>query len=185
MARDLDSDYLAAISAGLFAPIFLAMLTFKTATKYVWTGVGNLVWDAQTFVGIGSFGELALIREGVDVQADGTSVKLSGIDPALLQECMTDIRLGAPAKIWTGALAPDGTIIGAPYLLFSGQVDQPAVQVGADTISIELALESRMVDLSRPSMRRYTSADQRLQYPTDIGFGWIEQLNDLALVWGQ
>jgi hypothetical protein len=184
MSRDIDSDYLAAISAGLFSPIFLAMLTFKSATKFVWTGIGNIVWDAQTFVGVGSFGEIALIQEGVEVQADGTSVKLSGIDPALLQECMTDIRLGAPAKIWSGALAADGTVIGAPYLLFSGIVDQPAVQVGGDTISIGLALESKMVDLSRPSMRRYSSADQRLYFPTDTGFGWMEQLSDTALIWG-
>jgi hypothetical protein len=185
MSREVDAANLAAMSAGLWSPIFLAMLTFKTQTQYVWTGVGTIVWDAQTYIGIGSLGSIGPIREGMAIQADGTSVALSGIDPSLLQECMTDIRLGAPVKLWIGSLAADGTLLGAPYLIFAGNVDQPLVHVGGDTISIELALENEMVDLSRPNITRYTSADQRLLYPTDIGFGWVEQLNDLALVWGQ
>jgi hypothetical protein len=96
---------------------------------------------------------------------------------------MNDIQPGAPAKLWFGCLS-QGTIVGAPYLLFSGTMDLPTVSVGVDTISITLALETRMLDLSRATNRRYTSADQRLLYPTDTGFSWVEQLNDLALRWG-
>jgi hypothetical protein len=101
----------------------------------------------------------------------------------LLAECMGDIKPGAPAKLWFGGLS-NGAIIGTPYLLFSGTMDQPSVSVGVDTISITLALESRMMNLSRPTNQRYSSAGQRLTYPTDLGFSWVEQLNDLALSWG-
>jgi len=183
MSRALDPALAAALASGLIQPFFLAQLTFKSQTDYVWPGTGNLVWNSQTYIGVGSLAKIGVIQEGTDVQAYGTTVTLSGIDPVLLGECMNDIQPGAPAKLWFGCLS-QGVIVGAPYLLFSGTMDLPTVSVGVDTISITLALETRMLDLSRATNRRYTSADQRLKYPTDIGFSWVEQLNDLALRWG-
>jgi hypothetical protein len=173
----------AALSTGLIKPFFMAELSFKLQRQWVWTGVGNLVWNAQTFVGVGSAAKIGTIQEGTDVHAYGTSVTLSGIDPVLIGECMTDMVPGAQATLWMGLLA-NGAIIGSPYLLFNGTMDQPTVSVGVDTISITLALETRMLDLSRASNRRYTSADQRLYHPTDSAFGWVESLNDQADVWG-
>ena len=67
---------------------------------------------------------------------------------------------------------------------FSGLVDVPTVTPGTDTISISLALENRMIDLARPTMSRYTSADQRLRYPHDSSMAWVEQLSDCSNKWG-
>lgn len=185
MSRALDTSLKAALSNGLVFPALFVVLTFRSSTKYIWTGVGNIVIGSHTYTGVGSLGKMGSIQEAVEVKADGTSLTLSGIDPVLLGESLTDILPGAPATIYLGLLTSNTTVIGSLYQLFAGTVDQPKVTVGAETISITLALENMMVNLSRPSMRRYTSADQRLYYPTDSAFGWVEMLNDLALVWGQ
>jgi hypothetical protein len=184
MSRQLDTALAAAISSGDITPFFMAQLSFKTQIQWVWTGVGNLVWSGQTFVGVGSVAKIGTIQEGSVVYAYGTTVTLSGIDPDLLGECLTDMEPGAQATLWFGVLSSAGTIIGSPYQVFSGSMDQPTVSVGVDTISITLALETKMLDLSRASNRRYTSADQRLYFPTDSAFGWVEPLNDMADVWG-
>ena len=102
----------------------------------------------------------------------------------VIGEFLSDIRMGAPAQIYIG-LMQNGSLIGTPYLAFSGQVDQPTVDIGVDTTSISIALENRLVNLARPTARRYTSADQRLMYPDDIGLNWVETLNDTAMRWGQ
>ena len=184
MSRDLDPDLAAALSYGLIIPELLVELTFKSATKYVWSGPGNIVYDAQTYIGVGSLGKMGAVTEGVEVKADGTSLTLSGIDPTLLNESLTDILPGAPATISFGLLTQNVVLIGAPYQLFAGTMDQPKVTVGEKTISITIALENCMIDLSRPSQRRYTGADQRLYYPTDCAFDWVPQLIDIALNWG-
>lgn len=103
---------------------------------------------------------------------------------SLLYEAMNDIRVGAPAKIWFGLLS-QGSFIGAPYLIFSGTVDKPKVKQSPTAPSISIALENRLVNLSRPSNRKYTAADQRLYYPTDIGFNWVEILQEISLKEGQ
>jgi hypothetical protein len=182
--RSLDPTLSAALTANLIYPVRLVQLTFKSQTVYLWSGPGSLVWNSQTFMGVGSLGSIGAITEGVDINADGTTITLSGIDPLLLAESLTDIQLGATASIWLGAVTPQRTLIGTPYLMFSGTVDAPTITPGVDTISITLNLENRMLDLARPNMRRYTSADQRIAYPTDSAFGWVEQLNDAAWNWG-
>jgi len=182
--RSLDPTLSAALTANLIYPVRLVQLTFKSQTVYLWSGPGSLVWNSQTFMGVGSLGSIGAITEGVDINADGTTITLSGIDPLLLAESLTDIQLGATANIWFGLVTQQRTLIGTPYLMFSGTVDTPTVTPGVDTFSITLNLENRMLDLARPNMRRYTSADQRIAYPTDSAFGWVEQLNDAAWNWG-
>ena len=102
---------------------------------------------------------------------------------SLIYEALNDVRLGAPAKIWFGLMS-GGAFIGNPYLVFAGTVDKPTVLTSPEGSSITLALENRLVNLQRPTNRRYTSADQHLSYPTDLAFNWVEILNDIALVWG-
>ena len=184
MSRNIDSALMAAFSAGQVVPVVLVMIKLKTTTEYVWSGVGPLVWNGWTFTGVGILGEVGNIREEGEGKAEGTTLTLSGLDLATLGEALTDVRVGAPAKIWLGALGSSG-LIGTPYLLFSGIVDKPGISVGADTVSITVPLESRMINHARANQRRYTAADQHANgYPDDSGFNFVEELNDQALVWG-
>ena len=181
--RALDPLMLAALEASVVVPAFLASLQFQSGIQYIWSGIGPLVYNSNTYLGVGSLGGIGTINEGTEVQAAGTALTLSGIDPALYSACMDDIQLGAPAQIWFACLN-NGQIIGTPYLLFSGQVDKPHISTGATTITVSLALENRLANLQRASARLWTAADQNKDNPTDSAFNWVEILNDISLRWG-
>jgi hypothetical protein len=186
MARDLSTPMISgpgSITSNHVYPAFLVDITFHTQTEHVWTGVGNLVWNGNTYKGVGSLGKVGAISESAELSAQGTSISLSGIDPVLLAESLGDIQLMAPADIWFVLFDQYGNILGTPYLAFGGVVDQPVLDIGTEELRIELKLESRLADLQRASSRRYTSADQMLYYPTDMGLHWVEILNDQALLW--
>ena len=183
MPRDLSTPMIAPLTSSYIRPCFMAILTFHTETKYVWTGACDLVYAGNTYKGVGDFGKLAAVVEGTDVQAYGSSVSLSAIDPALLAECLDDIQLGAPATIFFALLDSNGSIFGTPYPLFVGTVDKPTIQMGTQAMTIALALENKLSNLSRANMRRYTNADQQLYYPGDTFFQSVESLNDQALLW--
>ena len=186
MSRSLDTTMASGLTAQTVLPVTLATITFGSGPRSCWTGPGPLVWNSVTFLGIGSLGQVSGYQEGTEIEASGVTVQLSGIDPVFLSECLTDIQIGASARIWKGLwqLGPPGSLLGTPYQWFRGQVDKPAFQIGAEHLTIGLSLESRIVNLQRASNRKYTSADQRLRYPDDTSMGWVEQLNDLAVVWG-
>jgi hypothetical protein len=184
MSRNLPAPMLAGVQSNLIRPAFMADLTFRTSTQYVWTGPSTLVYNGNNYLGIGSLGAVGSIMEGTEVRADGTTVTLSGIDPVLLSDSMTDIQVGAPAVLYFALVDTSLNLIGTPYVIFRGKVDKPTITPGLDTFTITLALESPLANLQRPNLRRYTAADQRLYYPDDTAFNWVEVLNDIALRWG-
>jgi hypothetical protein len=186
MSRDISSGMLTPLLNNQIVPCFMAAITFLSTTVYAWTGVGTLIYAGNDYIGIGSFGRISAVTEGTDIQAYGMTVELSGIDPLILAETMGDVQQGAPATIYFALLSPvTGAIEGTPYPIFVGTVDKPTLSMGVPTISISLALESRMADLQRASLRRYTSADQQGigGYPTDTAMNWIESLNDASIKW--
>jgi hypothetical protein len=183
MTRNVSSPMLSSLLGSPVRPGFLAALTFRSTTEYVWTGLGNLVYGGNTYRGIGSLGKIGAVAESTELRADGTTVTLSGIDPGLLAESLTDIQIGAPAAIYFAAFDQTMAIVGTPYPLFVGTVDQPVVQIGLDEMAISLKLENKLANLQRANMRRYTAADQGLYFPNDTAFVFVELLNDQALKW--
>jgi hypothetical protein len=182
MPRNLSSPLIQAISANDVMPCLLADITFASGTVYVWSGVGTVTYNGNTYLGVGSLGAVGDIREGVDLEAEGTTLTLSGIDPTMLNDCMSDIRVGAPCRIYLGAIV-NGSIVGT-CVVFDGTVDKPQVVPAGSSIGIVLNIETRMTDMQRASNRRYTAADQQYYYPGDTGFNWVEIINDIALKFG-
>ncbi len=182
MPRNLPTPMLMAISANTLSLCFLLDLQLVSGWEYAWTGMGTLSWNGNSYKGVGSFGSVNDVQEGSDVKADGTSIALSGIDPTLLNESLTDIQVSAPARVWMGLFGAGALL--AAYQIFGGTVDRPQVGVGPAALTIALALESKLANLQRPSNRRYTAADQRRYYMDDSGFNWVEVQNDIALLWG-
>ncbi len=183
MSRGLDSSLLAELPKPVLSPALLVKLTFRSGTEYVWTGPGPLEWDGNTYQGVGSLGSIGTISEGTDVEAAGTSVTLSGIDPALLAASLEDVKSGGDARLWLSFFDSNGNLQ-APYQMFRGVVDQPTVSLDDKTLSITLTLESPMINLQRPNNRRYTTADQAIDYPDDSAFDSVEKLNDATFKWG-
>jgi len=194
MARlNYDSTMAAAIATGNWSPIIFCSLAFRSETVYVWSGFGNLSWNGQTWVGVGSIGKIALGGDqGGGVSAQGATVGVSGIDGVLLGEILTDLLPNGAAGLWLGAFI-NGAIAGTPYQIFGGYLGQSEIIPGAPTpdqpdavnlFTLSLSLENALKQLNRPTKRRFTAADQRMYYPDDSGFNYVEVQNDVAEVWG-
>lgn len=155
----------------------------STGTSLVGQGIGVNYWntiDNTPGPGATPYDDAAAFQSpAIAVYFSSDSNTVSPISDAL-----NDIGVGLPAKVYFGLISDSGALLGNPYLIFSGLIDQPTIDIGTDTSAITLALENRLTNLSRPTARRYTAADQHLKYPDDIGFNWVEWLNDVALRWG-
>lgn len=181
--RNLSTAMKAAITANVVYPALLADLTFITGTVYVWSGIGDLIYNGHTYQGVGSLGEVGTITEGTSVEASGTTISLFGVDPTLYADSIADIRTGLPALIRFGCFNSAGALVDT-MILFSGLMDQPTVTENADSLDISIALESKLTNLQRANRRLWTSCEQRKDYPQDMGFTFVEELQDKAIIWG-
>ena len=64
-------------------------------------------------------------------------------------------------------------------------MDTMGIEDTGDTANISLTAESRLIDLERSRERRYTSEDQKIDYPNDKGLEFIADLQDKEIVWGR
>ncbi len=88
--------------------------------------------------------------------------------------------------MWIGFFdTSTGAVIADPYELFSGQTDIPEITEAGDTATITITIESRLVDLEKKRVRRFTKEDQARDFPSDLGFDFVPKLQDAELLFGR
>jgi hypothetical protein len=111
---------------------------------------------------------------------------LSGIPSEMISISLSQVEHNRPATVWLGALdLSTGALIADPYQLFTGFTDVPTIEEGGDTSTITLTAENKLIDLDRARTRRYTTEDQQIDDPTDLGFEFVPSLQDATVVWGR
>lgn len=185
MPRELTPAFLAAIKSGVIRPALFVEMFFRSGPVHAWTGIGPQVWNGHTWLGVGSFGSVSTIEEGSTVTAQGVTLMLTGIDPALLSSTLTEFQVGLPVTIWLALYDDNGELIPDPTISFAGRMDQPTIDVGATTATISIACENRLADMNVSVERRYTNEDQRIDYPNDRAFEYVNSIQDVTINWGR
>lgn len=185
MSRALTASLLAQITAAVLRPVFFYEGQFATGTVRLWSGLGTITWDGQSWTGAGDLINFSPIDENSEIRAAGFNVSLNGQSAAILALSMAQVRHGYPGKIWIGAVNDSGAIVSDPFLAFSGRADAPEIVDEGDTATITLAYESRLIDLDKTRERRYTHEDQQIDYAGDQGFSFLPKLQDAQFNWGR
>lgn len=158
---------------------------FASGFVRFWSGLGDVSWNGQTWTGAGNLIGFGGVEEGGDVIARGTQISLSGVPSSLVSAVITDARQGLPGRLWVALLAADRTVIADPVLAFLGRLDVPTISDGAETCTVTITYESRLIDLNRPRELRYTHEAQQQLYPGDMGFQYVTTIQDKDLPWGR
>jgi len=185
MPRNISTPMLTALSQTILRPALFVSATFASETVYMWSGSGNTTWNSQTWTGTGALLGITTPEDGSTVEARGISITLSGIDPVVLPEMLTDYKLGAPAAVYLGLYDATNTLISSPATSWKGRMDQPTIDVDTDSAVITINCESRLIDMNVASDRRYTLEDQNRDWPGDLGFSFVNAIQQQTLFWGK
>jgi hypothetical protein len=194
MPRGLTSDMIAALAQPVLNPAIFIALTFGSISDhavtpipvYIWSGYGTVTWNSQTWIGLGHLLSLSLIDDNASVEAHGVTIKISGINPTsptTLNSALTEVVLGLPVTVYLGMYS-SGTLIDTPVTSWLGRMDQPTWNIGGDEITLTLACESRLLDMNCSVARRYTQEDQQELYPGDLGFQFVNSVQEMTIDWG-
>lgn len=184
MARNISTELQNAAAANVVEPLILVEAEFDSYDLRMWSGLGDLTWDAKTWTGGGSLLTIDAIEETVEVKAVGTRVTLSGIPSELLSLALQEDYQGRTLRVYIGAFV-NGSIVANPVVIFSGRMDIMTITESGTTSSIEVTVENRLIDFERTKERRYTSEDQKIDYPNDKGFEFVSSIQDVEIVWGR
>lgn len=185
MARDLTSAMVDAVTGEVVRPIIFFEGEFNSGTLRLFSGLGTIDWNGETFTGGGDMVGISPVPESDRIEAKGVSLSLNGFDSANISLALSDLRQGKSGKIWLGFLDADDSIIADPVLVFAGRLDTADISDDGDTASITVDYEGRLIDLKRVRTLRYTDAEQRARNPSDGSMRFVEQLVDAEIIWGR
>jgi hypothetical protein len=180
--RDLTSAIVDSLDDEVLQPFFaIEMLFDGNKTLRLWTGVGELDYQGNSWYGAGTMLGVEAVEETTEIAAKGATISLSGVPAEVLSLALNEPYQGRKANIYFG------TFNGGASLseIFSGYMDQMNIEETANTCTISLTLENKLVDLERPRVSRFTSSYQKSVYSGDRGFDFVEELQDKEIVWGR
>lgn len=185
MSRDADATLLAETGSQEVIPIFLLEFEAESGFVRAWTGVGDLDYNGDTYLGTGILGGFSQVEEGTDGTALGVSYSLSGIDPGMAAIAVADIRQDKLATLTFAAVDSECQFVGIPEPIAVHFTDIPSIQDDGATSIISLSCESAGIDQLRPRIRRFTTEDQKIDFPDDIGFEYVEGMQLRKINWGK
>lgn len=178
-SRELNTALLNTLEDEVFRPFIAIDLEFDGNEQLnMWTGPGDATIDGKTYVGVGNLLSLGEIEETSEIVAPGATLTLSGMPTALIQAALAAPYQGRRCTIYIGSLDSPT----AYTEIFSGDMDVMTISRSAETCTIQLDVQNRLVTLDRPRVRRYNSANHKSRYPNDLGFDFVEAERDV--VWG-
>ena len=204
MTRSIPPGIAGDLDAEVIYPFFAIEILFDTAPLRLWTGIGDLEVGDDTYTGGGTLLTLDDIQETSDISATGAKVTLSSIPSTIISLALREQYQGRRATIYFGLLnvgdnyllREDGTYVlqensgkiiisSADELIniFEGYLDQMNIAEGPNTSAITVSIESKLIDLNRKRIKRFTHEDQQRRFPGDLGFNNVEPLQDKRFDW--
>lgn len=173
----------AEVNAPILEPAVAIEMFFDTDTVRLWSGHESRSYGGNSFIGAGNLLSIALANESTEIAAKGVSIGLNGINSSIVSLALSEDYRGRVVKIWLWFL-DSGSIVSDPYNLFTGYMNTINISDAGETCTISLTAESRLVDLQRPRLRRYTSEDQKIDFPADLGLDFVTNIQEAQVKWG-
>jgi len=184
MARTLTSGLLTEITANQLHPFVAVEIFFPKYTTRIWGGYGTIRINSQDFLGVGTLGAISSVNETTQTQASGLTLSLSGIPNDLLAVAMAEQYQGNTVNIYFGCLNEEHSVIESPINIFSGRVDVMSLSEGKESSTLAITVESRLIDLEKPRLRRYTAEDQKIDFADDKGLDFVASIQETQIQWG-
>jgi len=158
---------------------------FPSGHIYLWTGLGDLSFGGNDYLGVGDLGKIDTPAENNQLQSQTKKYQLTGVDPALVPETDIDNSYGRSVTEYFGFLDAEArTLVATPEINWEGRIDVIRRVDGANPV-IEVTAEHRMVLLELTDTWRYTHEHQQMFYPAlnDKGFDQVTAIQLKKVVW--
>jgi hypothetical protein len=179
MSRIIPAAILNALSQPEVQPFFALELSFDSGTVRLWSGYGNRIIDGQSYLGAGQMLNIDAADETTDLAAKSMNISLNGISSDIISIALNEPYQRRPARVLFGVTDVDEFM-----LLFSGSMNQMTIEDSGETSTINLSLDSRLIELERSKTKRYTEESHQADHPNDTFFSFVTDLADKTIKWG-
>ena len=183
MSRTQSVANQAAADAPHVRPVMFVFLDILNDPARLHTGIGDIAFGGNTYMGVGDFGGVDVIEEQAELKSSTVQLKLSGVNPAFIDQALNSVYHARQAEIYLGFFEPDGSLTDDPDLWLDLLMDTMEISLDRES-EIILNCENEMVYWNQPADLAYNDEDQQRLFPGDVGFEFLPQLQDARVVVG-
>jgi hypothetical protein len=180
VSRAVPAALLAALSGPVVTPYLAIEILFDSGALRLWTGIGSRTIEGQVYTGSGSLLAFDGIEELADLTAKDVTVTLSGLPGSMIALALAEPFQRRQARILQGEASVADVVE-----IFSGIVNLMPLRDGVETCAIAVRLDSKLVTLRRPRLRRYTQEMQAARYPGDTFLSFVTGLVTAEIPFGR
>ena len=173
MARTVPADILTALTQPEVQPFYAVEIDLDSAPLRLWTGYGERTIDGDTYTGGGDLVNISGLEEVADLSAKNITLSISGMPPEVVSLALQEPYQRRKVRVLWGVRDVDDFVE-----VFSGSLNQMVIEDGAESGTISVTVDSKLVELERASNRRYTSLSHKTRYPNDTFFDFVAQIQD-------
>lgn len=183
-SRGLTAAMVTQATGTQLSPFLLVKLEFDSVDLNLWTGVGDLSWGGDTYIGVGDFLAVSRVDETSETEAQGLQLTLSGLPTTIVAVALDEDYQERPATIRLGCFDTSGAIVSDPEPIFVGRMDVMTLDDDGETATVSLTVEHRLIDLNRAYERNYTLEEHQELHAGDQFFEFVPAVQDIEVAWG-
>lgn len=165
---------------------WLVEMNFKIEVVHMHSGIGIISFQGTDWYGVGAFGGISAVPQKTDGSAATLSFTLSAIP---LEDDLWDFlklareycRQGDEVGLYIACVDDANQIIGEPLPLAATLMDVPTINDEIGTASVTISTESPLIRQQIGEGLRNTHEDQIHEFPGDLAFEGIAELQDRVL----
>ena len=180
MSRSIPAAILTALAQPEVYPFYAVEMLFDSGAVRLWTGYDDRTIDGQTYVGTGSLLTISGLDEVNNLSAKQATITMAGLSSTIVALSLAEPYQRRACRILWGVTNVDDFVE-----VFGGYMNTMAIEDDANTATVTLVVDSKLVELNRPRVRRYTHESQQSRYPGDTFFSFVADLQDKQIPWGR
>ncbi|WP_254702172.1 hypothetical protein [Proteus mirabilis] len=169
-----------AINEGAYI-VLAARLDLKSGVTCAHTGVGQLIIAGETYLGVGSLGEISQLKENKTTSPPQLQLKLAGFDKSLVGMVMNEQSRGREVRLMMAAIGEEGKPLLAE-ILFVGQITSINVVSGEENavcVNVSNRFERWSIGYPIDSLMNLGRQEGK-----DRIFRYVAQMAERAIYWG-
>jgi len=164
----------------------LVDLDFSSGHVRVHDGLGDLIYNGNTFKGVGTLGEISDINESTDLKPfDPVTLTLAGVDPSVIANVQNEEYYGRNATIFVALFDATTLQLIEPLenALYEGLMDTMLIKRDDDQAVITLTVVSHLAAWEDSIGTLWTDEHQQAIYPGDLGCDRVTTMASQVLKW--
>ena len=173
MSRTVPAAILTALAQPEVEPFYAVEIDLDSGPLRLWTGYGDRTIEGNTYTGGGTLMTIEGLEEVADLSAKNITLTLSGMPAEVISLALQEPYQRRKVRVLWGVRGVSDFVE-----VFSGSLNQMVIEDSAESGTISVTVDSKLVELERASNRRYTSVSHKTRYPNDTFFDFVAQIQD-------